>query len=495
MGKDDVIIVGGGLAGLECGAILSKEGFKVTVLEQSHKSGGFFQSFTRNGYSIDSSVHYVGSLDKGELLYDIFKYLGILENIRLERMNPMGFDNIHINDEVFPLAMGHEQFCESLSARFPREKNDIKAYTDILKDIGTGTKNTVQSSAGISGEGMNYLSVGAYDEIERLLKNNKLCKVVSGNSIIYGGDRQMTPFYVHAITNNSYLEGSYRFSGGAEQVTKALEDKIVQNGGVVRCGARVTKIITIDNKAGGVELEGGEVVVSKYVVSSLHPSLTLNLIDDNNAIRSVFRNRITSLKNSYGLFCLYLIMKEGSFPYLNENHFIFNEGRNAKSSKLPPDNGIIVTMQVPSDGGKSAEIVSLMRPMYFSEVERWSNTKVGNRGEDYLEFKERVSEEMITIAESRFPGFKNSIASKYSATPLTFRDYLSAPEGSAYGIMKNFNSPLSTLIQPKSKIENLFLSGQSLNLHGVMGVTITALMTCYEILGTDYLSGKIFEKR
>ncbi|NTV19548.1 MAG: NAD(P)/FAD-dependent oxidoreductase, partial [Bacteroidales bacterium] len=126
---------------------------------------------------------------------------------------------------------------------------------------------------------------------------------------------------------------------------------------------------------------------------------------------------------------------------------------------------------------------------------RWSNTKVGNRGEDYLEFKERISDEMITIAESRFPGFKSSIASKYSATPLTFRDYLSAPEGSAYGIMKNFNSPLSTLIQPKSKIENLFLSGQSLNLHGVMGVTITALMTCYEILGTDYLSGKIFEKR
>ena len=81
-------------------------------------------------------------------------------------MNPMGFDNIHINDEVFSLAMGHEQFCESLSARFPRERNDIKAYTDILKDIGTGTKNTVQSSAGISGEGMNYLSLGAYDEIE-----------------------------------------------------------------------------------------------------------------------------------------------------------------------------------------------------------------------------------------------------------------------------------------------------------------------------------------
>ena len=152
-------------------------------------------------------------------------------------------------------------------------------------------------------------------------------------------------------------------------------------------------------------------------------------------------------------------------------------------------------MQVPVNDSGKADVVALMKPMYFSEVEKWSNTKIGNRGGDYLEFKERISQEMIDTAESRFPGFRSSISLKYSATPLTFRDYLSAPEGSAYGIMKNYNSPLSTLVQPKSKIENLFLTGQSLNLHGVMGVSITALMTCYEILGKDYLSGKIFKEQ
>ncbi len=495
MVKDEVVIVGGGLGGLECGAILSKEGLSVTVLEQSHKAGGFFQSFTKNGYSIDSSVHYVGSLDKGELLYDIFKYLGILEKVKLLRMNSQGFDHIHINDEVFTIAMGHEQFCESLSSKFPEERKNIKAYTDILKNLGIVTKNSVRNSAGISGEAMRYLSVGAYDEIERLFKNKKLRKVVSCNSIIYGGERQLTPFYAHAITNNSYIEGSYRFAGGAELVTQSLEEKIRENGGTVRCSSRVTKIVIENNKISGVQLQDGEIINSKYVISSLHPSLTLNLIDDNNSIRSVYRNRISSLKNSYGLFCLYLIMKDGAFPYLNENHFIFNEYNKVSNNKLPPEDGIIISMQVPVNEKGSADVIAIMRPMYFSEVEKWSNTKIGNRGEDYLEFKERVSQDMIDIAESRFPGFRSSIALKYSATPLTFRDYLSAPEGSAYGIMKNYKSPLSTLIQPKSKIENLFLTGQSLNLHGVMGVSITALMTCYEILGKDYLSGKIFEEK
>ena len=43
----DVIIVGGGLAGLECGAILSKEGHSVCVLEKNDLLGGCFQTFPR----------------------------------------------------------------------------------------------------------------------------------------------------------------------------------------------------------------------------------------------------------------------------------------------------------------------------------------------------------------------------------------------------------------------------------------------------------------
>ena len=35
MSKYDIIIIGSGLGGLECGAILSKEGYNVCVLEKN----------------------------------------------------------------------------------------------------------------------------------------------------------------------------------------------------------------------------------------------------------------------------------------------------------------------------------------------------------------------------------------------------------------------------------------------------------------------------
>ena len=40
MSKYDIIIIGSGLGGLECGAILSKEGFNVCVVEKNAQFGG-----------------------------------------------------------------------------------------------------------------------------------------------------------------------------------------------------------------------------------------------------------------------------------------------------------------------------------------------------------------------------------------------------------------------------------------------------------------------
>lgn len=45
MSKYDIIIIGSGLGGLECGAILSKEGYNVCVLEKNELFGGCFQTY------------------------------------------------------------------------------------------------------------------------------------------------------------------------------------------------------------------------------------------------------------------------------------------------------------------------------------------------------------------------------------------------------------------------------------------------------------------
>lgn len=62
-----------------------------------------------------------------------------------------------------------------------------------------------------------------------------------------------------------------------------------------------------------------------------------------------------------------------------------------------------------------------------------------------------------------------------------------------YGYVKDVNKPLQSFISPRTKIKNLFFTGQSLNMHGILGVTIGAVITCSEIVGREYLLNKIID--
>jgi all-trans-retinol 13,14-reductase len=138
-----------------------------------------------------------------------------------------------------------------------------------------------------------------------------------------------------------------------------------------------------------------------------------------------------------------------------------------------------------------------MSYMNFSDVEQWSSTRntipreQQQRGEDYEEFKLRKSEKLIDFVDERFPGIRSKIKSHYASTPLTFRDYIGVRDGSLYGIEKDSSDPIKSFISPRTKVENLLLTGQNLNMHGVLGVTVSAVLTCSYLLGTEYLLGKI----
>ncbi|MBL7884204.1 MAG: NAD(P)-binding protein, partial [Bacteroidia bacterium] len=69
MAKYDVVIIGSGLGGLESAYILSKEGYKVLVLEKNRQLGGSLQIFVREKAIFDTGIHYIGGLNEGQNLH------------------------------------------------------------------------------------------------------------------------------------------------------------------------------------------------------------------------------------------------------------------------------------------------------------------------------------------------------------------------------------------------------------------------------------------
>ena len=97
-----------------------------------------------------------------------------------------------------------------------------------------------------------------------------------------------------------------------------------------------------------------------------------------------------------------------------------------------------------------------------------------------------MAADCINMASRFFPKLQQT-AKYHVSTPLTWQYYTRTPQGSAYGLRKDCNNPLQTFLSPRTPIPNLLMTGQSLILHGVHGVAMTALLTCTELLGKEYI--------
>lgn len=490
----DVIIIGSGLGGLACGVTLSKEGYHVCVLEKNALPGGCFQSFKRYGRMLDTGIHYIGSMDEGEIMRQYFTYFGIMDKLKMRRMDEEAFDMICYQDKFYPFAMGHRRFAETLACEFPKEKEALGRYVDLLETVGRSISVEQLRKGKLSSGNMDNFYVSAWEQIKEITQDRTLQQVLSGSVLLYGGDRSVSTFYHHAIITNSYLQGAWRFVDGSMQVADAMTEVIRQNGGTVLTDTEATRLCLSGNEIKAVEINHTEKLESQYVISSLHPFNTLNMVEKSPLIRKAALSRLQHLPNSYGLFSVYLLQKPNTTRYCNRNYFLLGDKDAWYNTSYPEDtriNTCMVSMQPSSVSEQFTDVVCLLSPMYLSEVQTWEHTTVGKRGPQYEQFKSDKAQQLIAFAERYCPGISQNTERIVATTPLSYRDYTGTPEGSAYGIMKNYNNPLVTLIPTRTRIPNLFLTGQNLNVHGALGVTLTSMLTCAELLGSEYLARKI----
>ena len=238
-----VVIIGSGIGGLMCGAILAKAGYSVTILEMNKQIGGTLQTYVRERHIFDSGVHYVGGLDKGQTLYKIFDYLGIMQDLKIVKMDVSAFDKIcfHSDNKEYNFGQGYDQFKKNLIESFPSEEKAIIEYCNTIQKICASvplynlklTENFRISS---------YYELDTKHFIASLTSNTRLQNVLAGNNPLYAGVGDKTPLYVHALVINSYIESAWRFVNGGSQIARSLCKIIRSHGGIIKTRTKVNKI-------------------------------------------------------------------------------------------------------------------------------------------------------------------------------------------------------------------------------------------------------------
>jgi len=86
MKKYDVIVVGAGISGLLSALVLSKHGKNVLVLEKNQYVGGNCNSYTVDGFQVDTGAHAITHLEVGplkRLMENYFDYIPVFEDYGL----------------------------------------------------------------------------------------------------------------------------------------------------------------------------------------------------------------------------------------------------------------------------------------------------------------------------------------------------------------------------------------------------------------------------
>jgi all-trans-retinol 13,14-reductase len=495
----DVVIIGSGLGGLVSAIILAKEGYSVCVLEKNNQYGGNLQTFVRDKTIFDTGIHYIGGLGEGQNLYRYFKYIGIMDDLNLKKLDENGHDMISFGDEnqEFPHAQGHENFINQLANFFPDEREAISKY---CKAIVTTCDSFPLYNLRSEGEYDNdILAINAKEFIEGLTENKMLRAVFSGSNFLYAGSGDKSPFYVHALTVNTYMQSAWRCINGGSQITKQLIKQLKKQGGVVFKYKEVLQLVVENNAVTSAKMKDGTSVSAQYFISNVDPKTTLKMAGEEH-FRKAFVNRISSLDGGVSAFSLYIVFKPKTFKYLNRNYYHFqhsNEVWNAQEyTEETWPKAFMASMNASKKDDGWAEGMTFITYMKFSDLDSWKETyntiaDKNDRGESYETFKTRKTTRFLEVIEAKFPGIKECVRSVHTSTPLSYRDYIGGHNGNMYGYEKDSNNPMKTFIPSKTKLENLYLTGQSINMHGVLGVTIGAVVTCSEILGKDYLVNKI----
>ena len=505
----DVAIAGGGLGGLQCGYILAKNGLNVCIVEKNPILGGCLQSYRRRGaegsLEFDAGMHYVGGLDQGQPLNTLFKYFGLL-NLPWVKMDPEAFDEVNINGRSYMFANGHNAFVEKMSEYFPAQKENLKKYAAFLKEVGESLPRSLSPKAAEDVFTGSLFARSAQEFLQETITDPLLREVLSGTSLKMELGANL-PLYTFAQINNSFIESAYRLQGGGNLIAEALAAGIKEMGGTILTGCEVTEILP-----DGLYLANGEHIAAKHIISNLHPATTINLVGEGAGLRKVYRNRINRLENTFGMFTANIALKPGMIPHLNRNQYVYSleEGQSMWDPFCGKGNDVSRVLvsyynpagaNAPTGGNASgygqagcgisnplqgnALALDLLTPMNWEEVEQFEGSKIGHRPAEYNALKEEKLRGCIKLASTVIPGLENAIERVYTSTPLTYRDYTATACGSAYGIRKDCNNLMQTLLTPKTPLENLYLTGQSLNLHGVLGVSMTSFFTCAQIIGME----------
>jgi len=499
MTKTDVVIIGSGISALTSAALLSQKGKSVVVLEQAAKPGGYMHGFRRFGELFDTGAHYMGALGPGQPFRVLLEYLKVYDERQFIELDPDGFDVFEFPGWKTVVPKGYENLIKELTCHFPSEEAAIRSYFDAVRAVIKYFPTYEFNDASMTEIPAEAFETSLAQVVKGLTSNPRLQSALFAYCAIHGVEPQDVAFGFHAMVTDSLIRGAYGLTNGGDSLAKSFVDRIQAQGGQVLCKHAVTELRVKDRSVTEVVAASGATFAADWVISSIHPRHTFELLSDRGGFTPAFQERVQNLRESLSLFGVYAALNEAPAVDPLKNYFFFkSDDPGAIYRANPPDEEpSVVFMTCPKKlhsavGGKLPLCFHAPGPIeWFND---WRDTKFAKRGPGYDEFKRAYTEKIFQLTARYRPELAarlratSEIASSSALTNLHFNGSVN---GSAYGIYHSIQNTGPRALGPRTKILNLLLTGQNCLFPGLMGAAVSALRTCGHIVGMKPLLSEL----
>lgn len=503
-GGYDAIVIGAGLGGLGCAALMAQNGLRPLVIEQHTIPGGYATSFTRdddngNTFSCEVSLH--STVARSASAKKMFTEMGIYDRLDLVD-HKQAWSRVDAHGIVDLPNAGLNGLEALLVQRFPAEKDAIGKFMAFwrqfmqelaqLETKGIADKaqfpKTYPAIWFVAGKTLAQV-------LDAYLGNAQLKNLIGMTWGYYGlPPSKLSAFYYLAPMAEYLTEGGQYLRGTSQSMSNALANVIAKGGGKVLLGERVAGITMKNGRASGVRIASGKSFEARAVISNAAAPVTFAMLPQGTLPKD-YAARVAGFSPSVSSVIVWLGLSQDITKIQPRAEFSIDMLEDPEVTYAASMSGdyakaglgcMIYDNIVPGFSPKGMSTMAIMALSGFEPWRKYQKDYEANRKHEYNQAKDRILAQFVSTVEAKMvPGLSEMIAMSEVSTPLTNRRFTGNPSGAIYGYDQTTDNSFLTRLQNRTPVPGLYLSSAWGDPGGGFGGALAAAKGAFKNLVED----------
>jgi phytoene dehydrogenase-like protein len=511
----DYLILGSGLSALSFGALMSKSGKKVKLIEAHEYPGGYGHTFpqAKDQYRFNAQLHYVWNCGEGQPVHNILKKLGLHEEVTFQKYNVDGFDKMKMPGFDLRIPNDYSLLGDRLVDLLPGDKDKILSFLGLVQGIGEAITKYEPLNGFMSNarniKGLYLLAKYRKATLQDVFDQFKVPLPAQTLLGLQWPDFMLPPSQLSFIAwvglFDGYQRGAFYPTRHFEHVVDSFVKIIKENGGEILYENKVIDFILEGDQVKGViteEVNNPSVkqeYFAKDVVCNIDPKMASEMIGVEK-FSSKVRNKLnyTYSPSSWISYCAVegIDLKDYGFDNCNFFHTtendlnkIFHRMYELGDYKKPSFAMTSPSLHGP-DSTNCPEGQQMIEFLTVGHYRRFLDLKLSNPRAYNNKKMEIFNSILDEVEEHYIPNLRKHLVFKISGSPTTSERYCGSPMGNSYGSNLTPENMGLNRLDYGTSLKNFYFCNASSGFPGFAGTVGTGARLYDKLTGDTAFTGK-----